>query len=176
MADLVLCAAALNGDVSTIRDRLTANPAIKDNPIDRHKHTTMHFAAMENRIELLKFLCEFGCDVNCQSTGGWTPIHYAANCGHADVIQILYEHGADINAVSTSDGETALMRSVWGLSVDAFESLACLPGIDFWCRNKCGLNALDIAQQIGCSEISQIFAKVNIEFEFYLQIFLLVYE
>lgn len=58
-------------------------------------------------IEIVKFLVEFGCDVNAQDSDGWTPLHCAASCNNVSMVKFLVEHGACIFATTLSDHETA---------------------------------------------------------------------
>ena len=52
-----------------------------------------HFSALHNAIcaghfDIVKFLVEFGCDVNAQDSDGWTPLHCAASCNN---LAMVYE-------------------------------------------------------------------------------------
>ena len=58
-------------------------------------------------IDIVRFLVEFGCDVNAQDSDGWTPLHCAASCNNLEMVKFLVEHGACIFATTLSDRETA---------------------------------------------------------------------
>lgn len=69
--------------------------------------TALHNAICAGHIEIVKFLVEFGCDVNAQDSDGWTPLHCAASCNNLTMVKFLVEHGACIFATTLSDHETA---------------------------------------------------------------------
>lgn len=54
----------------------------------------------------LRFLVEFGCDVNAQDSDGWTPLHCAASCNNLSMVKFLVESGACLFAATLSDSET----------------------------------------------------------------------
>uniref|UniRef100_A0A336LMT8 CSON005636 protein n=1 Tax=Culicoides sonorensis TaxID=179676 RepID=A0A336LMT8_CULSO len=55
---------------------------------------------------VLKFLVNFGCDVNAQDSDGWTPLHCAASCNNLPMVKFLVESGACLFASTLSDHET----------------------------------------------------------------------
>ena len=65
------------------------------------------FAAMEGRVDIMKWLKEEGADVNAKGGDGSTPMHVAAGGGHVDAMKWLKEQGANINA-KNNNGETPL--------------------------------------------------------------------
>nr|WP_223158783.1 ankyrin repeat domain-containing protein [Wolbachia endosymbiont of Pentalonia nigronervosa] len=70
--------------------------------------TILHYAAQNDKLEVVKFLVEKGADINAIATGnGWTPLHYASWNGHMDVVKYLVEKGSNVNA-QTNNGDTAL--------------------------------------------------------------------
>ena len=69
--------------------------------------TALHNAICAGHLDIVKFLVEFGCDVNAQDSDGWTPLHCAASCNNLAMVRFLVEHGACIFATTLSDHETA---------------------------------------------------------------------
>jgi apoptosis-stimulating of p53 protein 1 len=61
-------------------------------------------------LEIVKFLVEFGCDVNAQDSDGWTPLHCAASCNNLPMVQYLVEKGACVFATTLSAHETAAQK------------------------------------------------------------------
>jgi hypothetical protein len=64
------------------------------------EETVLHFLAIENYKDAVRFLCEHGFDVNTADGGGEVPIIHVTMCGYTDIAAILLEHGADPNARS----------------------------------------------------------------------------
>lgn len=69
--------------------------------------TALHNAVCASNFECVKFLVEFGCDINFADNDGWTPLHCAASCNNTSMVQFLVEHGACIYATTIRDNETA---------------------------------------------------------------------
>ncbi|GIX89210.1 apoptosis-stimulating of p53 protein 1 [Caerostris extrusa] len=71
--------------------------------------TALHNAICAGHLEIVKFLVEFGCDVNAQDSDGWyvDSFHCAASCNNLAMVKYLVERGACIFATTLSDHETA---------------------------------------------------------------------
>ncbi|CAF4681293.1 unnamed protein product [Rotaria socialis] len=69
--------------------------------------TALHNAVCGSHLECVKFLVEFGCDINYADNDGWTPLHCAASCNNTSMVSFLIEHGACIYAMTIRDNETA---------------------------------------------------------------------
>jgi len=69
--------------------------------------TALHNAICAGHYGIVKFLIEFGCNVNAPDSDGWTPLHCAASCNNLPMVKFLVEHGACIFATTISDHETA---------------------------------------------------------------------
>lgn len=70
---------------------------------DSENVTLLHWAAINNRIEIVKYFLSKAVDVN--AIGGdlkSTPLHWATRQGHLKMVVILVQHGAD---PTISDGE-----------------------------------------------------------------------
>jgi len=68
---------------------------------------SLHEAAADGDIELVKSLISKGADVN--ERGGWgnTPLHHACRKGHAEVAKLLISKGAYVNARSGNAPSTS---------------------------------------------------------------------
>ena len=53
---------------------------------------SLHFAALNNHLELAKFFLQMDIDVNCKSSRGYTALQYAFN--HQDMQTLLKSYGA----------------------------------------------------------------------------------
>uniref|UniRef100_A0A672QGF1 Apoptosis-stimulating of p53 protein 1-like n=1 Tax=Sinocyclocheilus grahami TaxID=75366 RepID=A0A672QGF1_SINGR len=69
--------------------------------------TPLHNAVCAGHHHIVKFLLDFGVNVNVADSDGWTPLHCAASCNNVHLCKLLVESGAAIFATTISDVETA---------------------------------------------------------------------
>ena len=69
--------------------------------------TMLHHAAKENKLEIIEFLINSGCDINAGDNEEQTPLHKAALFGNMESVQSLLERGADVDKVD-NNGQTPL--------------------------------------------------------------------
>ncbi|XP_046308990.1 apoptosis-stimulating of p53 protein 1 isoform X5 [Marmota monax] len=69
--------------------------------------TPLHNAVCAGHHHIVKFLLDFGVNVNAADSDGWTPLHCAASCNSVHLCKQLVESGAAIFASTISDIETA---------------------------------------------------------------------
>ncbi|XP_067585757.1 apoptosis-stimulating of p53 protein 2 isoform X1 [Pseudorca crassidens] len=69
--------------------------------------TALHNAVCAGHTEIVKFLVQFGVNVNAADSDGWTPLHCAASCNSVQVCKFLVESGAAVFAMTYSDMQTA---------------------------------------------------------------------
>ncbi|XP_058511274.1 apoptosis-stimulating of p53 protein 1 [Ochotona princeps] len=69
--------------------------------------TPLHNAVCAGHHHIVKFLLDFGVNVNAADSDGWTPLHCAASCNSVRLCTQLVESGAAIFASTISDVETA---------------------------------------------------------------------
>ena len=62
---------------------------------------SIHEAASNGNIEVVKQHLDAGVDVNAYDDEGITPLSYAAIKGHKNIVELLIGNGADVNAVSS---------------------------------------------------------------------------
>lgn len=72
---------------------------------DARGATPLFYAARENAIEMARYLCRHGAEVNATDEAGCTPLIQAVMSEHADVdmLYVLIAHGADVNAESVGE-------------------------------------------------------------------------
>ncbi|TRY94087.1 hypothetical protein DNTS_027316 [Danionella cerebrum] len=69
--------------------------------------TPLHNSVCAGHHHIVKFLLDFGVNVNAADSDGWTPLHCAASCNNVHLCKLLVESGAAIFASTISDVETA---------------------------------------------------------------------
>ncbi|XP_060722533.1 protein phosphatase 1, regulatory subunit 13Bb isoform X2 [Tachysurus vachellii] len=69
--------------------------------------TPLHNSVCAGHHHIVKFLLDFGVNVNAADSDGWTPLHCAASCNSVHLCKLLVESGAAIFATTISDVETA---------------------------------------------------------------------
>ncbi|XP_067097930.1 protein phosphatase 1, regulatory subunit 13Bb isoform X1 [Osmerus mordax] len=69
--------------------------------------TPLHNSVCAGHHHIVKFLLDFGVNVNAADSDGWTPLHCAASCNSVHLCKVLVESGAAIFASTISDVETA---------------------------------------------------------------------
>ena len=66
----------------------------------------LHYAAQQDRHEIVEYLIRQNASVNIQDARGCTPLHYAAYTGSVSVVRVLLKHKAD-PAKEDAQGRTA---------------------------------------------------------------------
>ena len=117
------------------------------NARDNMDATPLHWAAINNKIALSKFLIEKGSDVNIAAEKGnpegLTPLILAVSGRHTAISKLLLSNGADVNKPDKS-GTTPL---IYAASNDDTNSIAMLlaGGADINKTDKDGLTPLHTA-------------------------------
>ncbi|CAI2319948.1 unnamed protein product [Caenorhabditis sp. 36 PRJEB53466] len=78
-------------------DNLTKYQLEKTNDMGE---TRLHQAAKEDNAEVVRKLCQLGCDVNARDNGGWTPLSEAVAHDEYKNVEVLLAYGADVNSRS----------------------------------------------------------------------------
>ena len=69
--------------------------------------TLLHYAAKENRVEVIEYLVSSGCDINAADDDKQTPLHKSVMFGHTESVKLLIDKGANVNKVD-NNGNTPL--------------------------------------------------------------------
>ena len=69
--------------------------------------TLLHYAAKENRVEVIEYLVTSGCDINAVDDDGQTPLHKSAMFGQRQSAELLINKGANVNTID-NNGNTPL--------------------------------------------------------------------
>ncbi len=156
-SELVL--AAQQGNVAKVKELITA-PGTNINQVDGDTgRTALHWAARENRAEIITLLIEAKADLNAQDRTGKGPLTLAAETGSVDATRLLVEAGANLNA-RDSIGGTPL---TWGCGLGSAETVKILidKGADMSVIDVNGLTPLIWAAGIGKPETVAVLLTAN---------------
>lgn len=108
-AQVQLWKAAVDGDLAAARAALAAGADLNalDTRTTSSGRRALHYAAENDRAEMIRWLVASGADVNLPNKTGFTPLHHAAESGSSAAAEILLELGADPKAELPS-GSTPL--------------------------------------------------------------------
>jgi len=101
--DTALMIASLRGDREIARMLIEFGNA----EVKHSGWAPIHYAAFQDKPELIKYLIAKGADKDALAPNGYTALMLAARSGHEDAARALLYEDADVN-VRTSDGQTAL--------------------------------------------------------------------
>ena len=87
-----LIIAANEGRIDDVRNALHAGV---DADTVSYGVTSLHAAAREGHIEIVRLLLENGADPNFELDSHITPLHMAAAFGQTAIVKLLLENGAD---------------------------------------------------------------------------------
>eukprot|EP00833_Pecoramyces_ruminatium_P011769 jgi/Orpsp1_1/1185801/evm.model.c7180000095352.1 len=112
-ADWTLHQASQRGLFEVVRNLILSNKA-GVNDKDDQNCTALHWAAINNHLEIAKFLLIHGARVD--EKGGdlmATPLHWATRSGYLQMVTLLYKHHADPNIID-NQGYNALHLAIHG--------------------------------------------------------------
>ncbi len=147
-----------------ILDRL--KELIETNQTDPHKPDgenvyLLHWAAINNRLEIAKYLLSLGCAVDV--VGGElesTPLNWAARSGHIQMVVYLMKNGANPLTFDIEGFSTIHLSTMFGHSIVTSYLLA--KGIDPDMKDKNGVTPLMFAaQRIHSRDPAQLLITFN---------------
>ena len=89
--------------------------------------TALHYLAVENQLEAVRTLVEYGAEVNTVNKCGGTPLSEAASLGYVDLVRYLLAVGAQIHVegqgeptlnCGTNSGNTEIVRMLLNTGAD----------------------------------------------------------
>ena len=108
-ANSSLAAAAMRGDIDTVKTLLKKNADVNESQGDGT--TALHWAAYRNDPNVAELLIGAGANISAKTRlGDLTPLLLAAKNGNTAVIKILLKAGTDVN-LADRNGTTPLMYS-----------------------------------------------------------------
>ena len=115
---------------------------------------SIHDAAIEGNIEVVKQHLAAGTDVNVVNYSKETPLHYAAINGHKEIAELLITGGADVNA-KKDVGNTPLHTAAYEGQKEIIELLIA-NGADVNAKSRFGVTPLNAARK---QEIADLLRK-----------------
>lgn len=103
---------ALTADRDEAARLLRLHPELIDHPVFGDSESALHFFAVENKLEIVRWLLSHRANPNGIAKDD-SPLHGAAQLGHEDVCRDLLEAGADPNRIDSLE-ETALHKAAAG--------------------------------------------------------------
>lgn len=95
--------AAAYGDFEVLKRLADANPQLLHEP-DEQGYYAVQWAALNNRVAVLSYLLDCGCDVNAADNTGQTALHWSAVRGSTTALETLLREGANIAATDSRCG------------------------------------------------------------------------
>ncbi|MDG1851528.1 MAG: ankyrin repeat domain-containing protein, partial [Gammaproteobacteria bacterium] len=118
--ELALLEAVKAGDQESARVLLDGTQNV--NSAEADGTTALHYAVLNNQLNLVAALIRSGADVNARTRYGITPIYLAARNGSRSMTQVLLNAGASANEIF-NEGETVLMTAARTGDVDTVRVL-----------------------------------------------------
>ncbi|GIS78470.1 MAG: hypothetical protein CM1200mP14_00360 [Gammaproteobacteria bacterium] len=149
-ADSPVADAAQQGDAQIVRTLLQQGEDV--NAAQSDGLTALHWAALNNDLEMAKLLLYAGATVKPTTrVGSYTPLHLASRSGYHEVMKAMLDAGADPNKL-TATGVTAMH---FAAQSDAPEPYKSARGA--WGRPQHGrwffpANAFDVRRSEKCDQ------------------------
>jgi ankyrin repeat protein len=116
--------AAAKGDLERVKALIKAQPKlinVKEN--DKNKQTPIHYAVINGRDQVIKFLLSKGADINAQNLYGNASLHLAVKSSHENIVKLLLEHGADYKQKNWSSQSAMFLATVAPGHLDILKTL-----------------------------------------------------
>lgn len=121
-------------------------------PVNAFGEKTLHQAAYDGNIELVRKILENKVDPDKRDSFGGTALHAAMFQKNMEIIRLLIHHGFDVNARGLANGYTPLHDAVWANNLEAVRILL-EHGARTDIRAKDGLTPYEKAKKEGKKEI-----------------------
>lgn len=100
--------AAQLGELYRVQELLRDHPQLAYAPSPNDQIPPLHWAALNNRLSVVRYLLDHGAQINALAGENWsTAMHWAASKGHIDAMALLVAFGADL-AIRDQLGYTVL--------------------------------------------------------------------
>ena len=105
--------------------------------------TMLHYAAKENRPDIMEFLINSGCNINPENDSEQTPLHKAVISGAVESVQLLLKNGADVDKIDNNNHTPMHNAIISGGDIGVVRALATKA--DLWIKEGDGQNVLHLA-------------------------------
>ncbi|XP_018563285.1 uncharacterized protein LOC108905016 [Anoplophora glabripennis] len=126
---------------------------------DKNGNTPLHYAAMENHKDMVKFLVDQGANVNSVNENGYLAIHLAAELGHLDTVKFFWENKININTPNKNN-QSVLHLAAKGSRLDIVHFLL-RNGIDINIQDSESRTALHFAAERGGLGITKLLVQAG---------------
>lgn len=92
--------AAAYGDFDALKQLTEGKPELLHQP-DEQGYYAVQWAALNNRVAVLSYLIDQGCDVNAADQTGQTALHWCAVRGSVSALETLLREGANLGATDS---------------------------------------------------------------------------
>lgn len=75
---------------------------------DQDRYSAVHFAAWDNKCDILEYLMKNGADPNIKGEDGLSALYLACVNGNYESVKCLVDYGADVNQLYTGVGTVGL--------------------------------------------------------------------
>ncbi|KAJ6218699.1 hypothetical protein RDWZM_004511 [Blomia tropicalis] len=146
------------GNIHSIEELFAAS-AIDPNQCNKHGESLLHYCAGLGQLDIFKFLCQIGANLNVLDDQDDTVIHWAARQNHPHIIRYIYEQTASVEMVN-KNLETPLHVAARYGHVEAIEQL-CKCGANINAIDEHGETAILIAVWHGFPKIVHILGEIG---------------
>ena len=91
---LVSSSSSLN---NSIKDLISKGIDLNETTTDQDRYSAVHFAAWDNKSDILEYLIKSGADPNMKGKDGLSPLYLACVNGNYQSVKCLVDNGAEIN-------------------------------------------------------------------------------
>ena len=103
---LIVVDCILNDDIENLKTEVSTLQRDEINKLSPHGITPLHYACIEEDLDMVECLLEHTADPSLQDIDGWTPLHIAAATNNHQLAVRLLAEGAD-PCLLNNDQETA---------------------------------------------------------------------
>lgn len=87
----IFCNACAEGDITKVQEQLSEDKSLLQ-CTDPSGYSPLHWAALYNKVEVVKYLLKEGADATNKGFHGDTPVHWATKQGSEKSLDILISH------------------------------------------------------------------------------------
>ncbi|KAH9426420.1 Death-associated protein kinase 1 [Dermatophagoides pteronyssinus] len=121
------------GNLHSIQELFQTASNIDPNQCNKHGESLLHYCAGLGQLEIFKFLCKIGANIDAVDDQEDTVVHWAARQNHSNIIRFVFEQTASIEILNKNN-ETPLHVAARYGHVEAVEQL---------CKCGANINAID---------------------------------